>query len=72
MSSSILGLNASILGAVITVALVLPTAVAVLASHLAFFEARACTGLAQLEEGSYEYEQRLMRCLRDGHTLPAR
>jgi len=59
-------------GVLVVLTFAVPIGGAVLASHLAFFEARACTGLAQLKEGSYEYEQRLMECMRDGRTLPVK
>jgi len=72
MRNSTWDINATGLGILATLALVLPTGAAVLASHLALFEARACTGFAQLKEGSYEYEQRLTQCMRDGRTLPVR
>jgi hypothetical protein len=72
MQISIWNMNAMGLGVVTTLAIVLPTSAAVLATHLALFEARACTGFAHLKEGSSEYEQRLVHCIREGRNLPVK
>jgi hypothetical protein len=72
MSNSMWNVNSLGIGTVVMLALALPAGGVALASHLAVFEARACTGLSQLQEGSYEYEQRLAQCMRDGRTLPAK
>lgn len=72
MSNWMWNVNALGLGTVVMLALALPAGGVALASHLAVFEARACTGLSLLQEGSYKYEQRLAQCMRDGRTLPAK
>ncbi len=72
MSNSMWNVNSLGLGTVVMLALALPVGGVALASHLAVFEARACTGLSQLQEGSHEYEQRLAQCMRDGRTLPVK
>ena len=69
MSNWMWNVNALGLGTVVMLALAGGVA---LASHLAVFEARACTGLSLLQEGSYKYKQRLAQCMRDGRTLPAK
>lgn len=72
MSNWMWNVNALGLGTVVMLALALPAGGVALASHLAVFEARACTGLSLLKEGSHKYEQRLAQCMRDGRTLPAK
>jgi len=72
MSNSMWNVNALGLGTVAMLALALPAGGVALASHLAIFEARACTGLSQLQERSDKYEQRLAQCMRDGRTLPVK
>lgn len=72
MSNSMWNVNSLGLGTLVMLALALPAGGVALASHLAVFEARACTGFSQLQEGSYQYEQRLTQCMYEGRGLPAK
>ncbi len=72
MSNSMWNVNSLGLRTVVMLPLALPAGGVALASHLAVFEARACTGLSQLQEGSYQYEQRLAECMYQGRGLPTK